>query len=93
MSNTQRRWNCVASRLVKAELQKRGIQYKDLSERLRALGIEQTPSNLRSKLSKGNFSAALLLQIFHSISADINPHELGVVLEGCCRGEGKDLDA
>ena len=85
MSNMQSRWQCVASRLLKAELQKRGLTYNELSERLRKAGIEQTPANLRSKISKGNYSASLLLQVFHVISADINPNELGVIYEGCCR--------
>ncbi|MDP5138071.1 DUF6471 domain-containing protein [Rheinheimera baltica] len=83
MSNKLPHWNCVASRLVKAELQKRGIKYAELSNLLANIGIEQTPANLRSKLSKGIFSASLLLQIFHVISADINPSELGVILCGC----------
>ena len=83
MSNKLLHWNCVASRLVKAELQKRGIKYAELSNMLADIGIQQSPSNLRSKLSKGVFSASLLLQIFHVIAADINPNELGVILRGC----------
>lgn len=83
MSNKLPPWNCVASRLVKAELQKRGIKYAELSSMLAELGIQQSPANLRSKLSKGIFSASLLLQIFHVIAADINPNELGVILRGC----------
>lgn len=83
MSNNSSSWNCVASRLVKAELQKRGIKYTELSELLNEIGVTQSPANLRSKLSKGVFSAALLLQIFHVIAADINPSELGVILRGC----------
>ena len=83
MSNKLPPWNCVASRLVKAELQKRGIKYAELSSMLAEMGIQQSPANLRSKLSKGVFSASLLLQIFHVIAADINPNELGVILRGC----------
>lgn len=83
MSNKSSHWNCVASRLVKAELQKRGIKYTELSQMLAEIGIQQNPANLRSKLSKGVFSASLLLQIFHVIAADINPNELGVILRGC----------
>ena len=53
------------------------------SNMLAEMGIQQSPANLRSKLSKGVFSASLLLQIFHVIAADINPNELGVILRGC----------
>jgi lambda repressor-like predicted transcriptional regulator len=83
MGNTQSDWQCVASRLVKAELEKRGITYRRLSEMLAGLNITQTEATLRSKISKGNFGAALLLQILHVLKADINPLELGVILEGC----------
>lgn len=83
MSTTSSEWTCVVSRLVKAELQKRGIKTPKLVQMLKAIGVEQTDANLRSKLSKGNFSASLLLQIILVISADIHPHEIEVVLAGC----------
>jgi hypothetical protein len=76
-------WQCVASRLVRAELQKRGIKYPELSKLLKDIGMVQTPATLRSKLHKGNFGAALLLAIFQVIKADINPVELSVILAGC----------
>jgi hypothetical protein len=50
---------------------------------LAGLNITQSEATLRSKISKGNFGAALLLQILHVLKADINPLELGVILEGC----------
>lgn len=83
MSNVSSEWNCVVSRLIKAELQKRGIKTPELVKMLGAIGIEQTEANLRSKLSKGNFSATLFLQIILVISADVHPAEIQVVLEGC----------
>lgn len=83
MISTNSEWQCVASRLVKAELEKRGITYRRLSEQLAAINITQSEATLRSKISKGNFGAALLLQILHVLKADINPLELGVILEGC----------
>jgi lambda repressor-like predicted transcriptional regulator len=83
MGNTNSDWQCVASRLVKAELEKRGLTYRKLSEQLAMLNVTQSEATLRSKISKGNFGAALLLQILHVLKADINPLELGVILEGC----------
>ena len=83
MGNSLLQWQCVASRLVRAELQKRGIKYPELSKTLAAIGMIQSPATLRSKIHKGNFGAALLLAIFHVIKADINPVELGVILDGC----------
>ena len=83
MSNTNSSWQCVASRLVKAEMEKRGLTYRRLSELLAGIGVVQGEGTLRSKIGKGNFGAALLLQILHVLKADINPVELGVILEGC----------
>lgn len=83
MSNIHSHWQCVASRLVKAELEKRGLSYKKLSELLAGIGVTQSDATLRSKIAKGNYGAALLLQILHVLKADINPLELGVILDGC----------
>jgi len=85
-------WQCVASRLVRAELQKRGINYPQLSKLLKEIGMIQTPATLRSKLSKGNFGAALLLAIFQVIKADINPVELCVILAGCNKNTPRNSD-
>lgn len=83
MNDSLPEWKCVVSRLVRAELQKRGIKYPELSKSLAAIGMIQTPVTLRSKIHKGNFGAALLLAIFQVIKADINPVELSVILAGC----------
>jgi hypothetical protein len=90
MGNDLTGWQCVASRLIRAELQKRGIKYSELSKLLKEIGLTQTPSTLRSKVHKGNFGAALLLAIFHVIKADINPIELSVILAGCADKEPGD---
>ncbi len=76
-------WQCVATRLVGAELKKRGMTYAELAAQLQAVGVVQNENTLRSKINKGTFGAALLLAIFHVIKADINPMELGVILQGC----------
>ena len=60
-------WNEQAKRLLKSELVRRGISNNDLVLRLKAIGIEETKSSVESKISRGTFSAAFLLQCLNVI--------------------------
>jgi hypothetical protein len=51
-----------AKNLLKGELKRKGITYRDLAERLEAIGIHENERNLNNKISRGGFSAAFLLQ-------------------------------
>jgi hypothetical protein len=55
-------WNEHIKRLLKSELVRRGISHEELATRLRAIGLEETKSSVDSKISRGTFSAAFLLQ-------------------------------
>jgi hypothetical protein len=55
-------WAEAAKRLLKAELKRRGLSYRDLAERLTADGNPETERNLANKISRGGFTAAFLLQ-------------------------------
>lgn len=55
-------WNNKIKRLLKSELIKRGISNTELSALLNARGIKETKSSIDSKISRGTFSAAFLLQ-------------------------------
>jgi hypothetical protein len=41
---------------------RRGVTYEELSERLAAIGINDTAVNLRNKVARGRFSATVLVQ-------------------------------
>jgi hypothetical protein len=56
-------WRNLVQRLLKTELSKKGIKYQDLSDKLSAVGVEQSADNLRNKINKGILGADLLLQI------------------------------
>ncbi|GAB1448952.1 hypothetical protein MASR2M44_19740 [Bacteroidota bacterium] len=60
-------WNGHAKRLLKAELVKRGITKDELVGRLKEIGVEETKASVESKISRGTFSAAFLLQCLHAI--------------------------
>ena len=55
-------WNNKIKCLLKAELVKRGISNSNLADLLQKSGIEETKSGIDSKISRGTFSAAFLIQ-------------------------------
>lgn len=64
-----RDWNADAKGLLKAEITRRHLTYKDVVDRLAALGVSETEPNLRNKISRGGFSAAFMLQCLTAIGA------------------------
>ncbi len=59
-----------AKNLLKAELKRRGIGYRNLSEKLAAIGVQETERNLANKISRGGFSGAFLIQCLVAIGCD-----------------------
>lgn len=47
--------------LIRAEKARLGLTFEDISVRLRQYGIRQTPTNLRTKLGRGDMGAQLFL--------------------------------
>jgi hypothetical protein len=56
-------WRKLVERFLKAELSKKGIKYQDLSDKLSAVGVNQSADNLRNKINKGILGSDLLFQI------------------------------
>ena len=65
-----RTWNEHSKRLLKAELVKRGISHEELAIRLQKIGMNETKSSIDSKISRGTFSAAFLMQCLHVIGCN-----------------------
>ena len=55
-------WELLAANLLKAELKRKGVTYAQLVVKLAALGISEKEVNVRTKLSRGKFTAAFMLQ-------------------------------
>ena len=51
------------ARYIRSAMMLKGLKYNDLTERLAENGVVMTPENLRSKVSKGMFSADLFVAI------------------------------
>ncbi|WP_100656421.1 DUF6471 domain-containing protein [Alteromonas flava] len=62
-AKTNALWRIALQRVIKMEMSKRDVTYQALSERLDAIGIQQSADNLRNKINKGILGADLLLQI------------------------------
>lgn len=82
-------WRQLVERLIKGEMSRRGVKYQDLSQRLTAIGINQSADNLRNKVNKGILGADLLLQIMYVLNfrkidrEDIQDifHDMGVKIQ------------
>lgn len=63
MTAREKEWATKASRFIKAELKRADVGYKELADRLRAHGMEETEAGIASKLSRGTFPATFLLAV------------------------------
>ena len=63
----QNNWNEEAKRLLKSELVRRGIANDELVGLLEKIGVDETKASIDSKISRGTFSAAFLLQSLNAI--------------------------
>lgn len=64
-------WQERVKGLLKAELKKRGVGYKQLAEKLRELGVHETDRNIANKLARGGFSAVFLIQCLEAVGCDV----------------------
>ena len=60
-------WNDKAKCLLKSELVRRGITNEVLVRLLDGIGVVETKASIDSKISRGTFSAAFLLQCLNAI--------------------------
>ena len=64
---TPKDWADTAKAVVKAELKRRNVGYRELAEKLSAMGTPETERNLANKISRGGFTAAFFLQCLRAI--------------------------
>jgi 3-mercaptopyruvate sulfurtransferase SseA len=56
--------------LLKAELARQNLGYKELVEKLAKIGVKERPQSIANKMSRGGFSAAWLLQCLHALGCE-----------------------
>jgi len=62
-------WAERAKNLLKAELKRRGVGYRELAEKLTAMGTPETERNIANKISRGGFTAAFFIECLSAIGA------------------------
>jgi hypothetical protein len=62
-------WQTRAKALLKSELKRKSVSYRELAERLTAAGSPDSERNLGNKISRGAFTAAFLLECLHLIGS------------------------
>ena len=60
-------WQGLVKGMLKAEIKRRNMTYEQVSARLAEMGIHETPTNLRTKISRGGFSAVFFVQCLRAV--------------------------
>lgn len=63
-------WEDRAKRLLKAELARADIGYRELAERLKKHGMKETEASIANKISRGTFSATFFLASLVAIGSE-----------------------
>ena len=60
-------WNIKAKNIIKAELSKKGVDYIELAEKLKDIGVEEKQMNIANKINRGTFNFTFALQVFKAL--------------------------
>jgi len=60
-------WQDRVKGLLKAELKRRNVSYRELAEKLTAMGVPETERNLANKISRGSYTAVFFIQCLVAI--------------------------
>lgn len=53
--------------LLKSELKKRHLGYKELADKLAEIGVKDSERNIANKIARGSFTAVFLIQCLEAI--------------------------
>ena len=60
-------WSDRVKGILKAELKRRNVSYKQLAERLEEMGVHDSERNINNKISRGGFTAVFFVQCLNAI--------------------------
>jgi len=60
----------IAKTIIRTEMQKRNINFVELSEKLKEFGINENNINVSQKINRGKFSFDFALTVFKAIGAE-----------------------
>lgn len=61
-------WQSRVKGLLKSELKRNNIGYRELAERLAAMGVHDGERNIANKISRGGFTAVFLIQCLEAVN-------------------------
>jgi hypothetical protein len=64
---TTRDWQAQAKGIIRGELKRRNLSYRDLAERLAKIGVNDSEPNIANKIARGSFTAVFFLQCMEAI--------------------------
>ena len=70
MANVEKQWQDQVRSMLRAELARRDVNYVDLADRLRSIGVLENPKNLSNKIRRGTFTAAFFIQCMKAIGCN-----------------------
>lgn len=62
-------WQARVKGLLKSELKRNNIGYRELAERLAAMGVNDSERNIANKISRGGFTAVFLIQCLEAVGS------------------------
>ena len=71
MNPPDEKWQERAKGLLKAELARRHISYRNLADRLGAIGVRDNERNIANKMSRGSFTAAFFVACLDAIDCRV----------------------
>lgn len=70
---TDEQWRMMAKQVIKVELKRQSVTYADLSKRLADMGVDESETSIRNKVSRGTFSFVFALQAMKAIGVELIP--------------------
>lgn len=64
-------WQYRVKGILKAELKRRNVGYKQLADMLGKLDIHETEANIKNKISRGGFTAVFFVQCLVAIGCSV----------------------
>ena len=71
MNPPDEKWQARAKSVLKAELARRNVSYKELADRLGAVGWSDNERNIANKMSRGTFTAAFFVACLDAIDCRV----------------------
>ncbi len=64
-------WQDRVKGILKSELKRRNVGYRQLAEKLEALGVHETEANIKNKVSRGGFTAVFFVQCLVAVGCTV----------------------